>query len=321
MNYPISHYLQILELNNIDKKEINESLLKKQYYNLARCYHPDKNHNEDSGKKFQEIHDAYENAMKYYKYLHDDGMENGFEENKQSENNEAYPQNVPFSSLWTHYLGHFLHSDLFFEIKTQLFHSIIERLCNNCEHKALDLLKQLDSKMLSKFTSIIMQNSMHLPLSEDFLTQLKEIELQKKDSKKTYILRPKLEDLQEDQLYKLKVQDETLYIPLWHHDLEYEINNEEMNVQIIPCLKENIEIDEKNNIILYKKYNIRDIWQKSLLVFKVGNKELQYNKNDLKMRPLQEIRFPHQGISQISTQNIYNVSKRSDIIVILLIEF
>ena len=56
------------------------------------------------------------------------------------------------------------------------------------------------------------------------------------------------------------------------------------------------------------------------LLFHIGNKEYTYNKNLLKLTPLQEIKFANQGIPQISTQNIYNVDRKSDIIVVILLE-
>lgn len=314
MKYAIEKHMQILELTNIqDENEINEQILKKQYYKLALYYHPDKNLHEDTHHKFQEIHESYEYLMKYYGYL-DDNSDEPMEEEKEDIDIQLFP------SMWTNYIGHFLQSDLFFTIKTRLFHSIITKLCNKCENAALELLQQLDSKMLQKFSYILIENSLQLPLTDQFIESLKTMVKEKEGSKKAYILRPKLEDLQEEQVYKLKIHEETLYIPLWHHDLEYDIHNEEINVQIIPKLDNNMEIDEKNNIYVYKKYCLKEIWNNSQLLFHIGNKEYTYNKNLLKLTPLQEIKFANQGIPQISTQNIYNVDRKSDIIVVILLE-
>ena len=314
MNYAIEKHMQILELTNIcDYDEINEQTLKKQYYKLARYYHPDKNPHENTHHKFQEIHESYEYLMKYYGYL-DDNSDEPIEEEKEDIDIQLFP------SIWTNYIGHFLQSDLFFTIKTQLFHSIITKLCNKCENTALELLQQLDSKMLEKFACILIENRLQLPLTDDFIDNLKTLVQEKRNSKKKYILRPKLEDLQDEQLYKLKVGNETLYIPLWHHELEYDIHNEEINVEIIPKLDNNIEIDEKNNIYVYKKYNIKELWNTVQLDFQIGNKNYTYNRNDLKLTPLQEIKFVNQGIPLIYTQNIYNVERKSDIIIVILLE-
>lgn len=305
MNYNIHKYLKILELEK--ETNIDEQIIKKQYYKLARMVHPDRNPDKNANERFQNINEAYEKLMIYHHYIE---LEEDYEEN--TENND-------FNKNWMLYMYDFLQSDLFFQIKSQLFHNIIEKLCNKCENKAYELIKQLDERLLQKFLCILHKNNENVPLSNEFIEKVEKLLHEKKNNKTLYILRPTLKNMFDDQVYKLKIGEDYIYVPLWHHELEYEINNETVIVQIIPELEPNIEINEKNDIIIYQKQCIKELWHRKDLEININNTKYTVLCENIKLTSFQEIRLTQDGISRISTQNIYDVSRKGDIIIYLFL--
>ena len=78
------NYKTAINLLEFDKKEINETDIKKRYKFMALKYHPDKNKSVNANTKFNEIKDAYEYLMKYEGYM---DTENECIEEEKQENN------------------------------------------------------------------------------------------------------------------------------------------------------------------------------------------------------------------------------------------
>jgi len=60
-------------------------------------------------------------------------------------------------------------------------------------------------------------------------------------------------------------------------------------------------------------YNIKEIWEQDSVYFSIDKYEFSFNKNQLKLQPNQTIKLYNQGISKINTNDIFNVSKKSNI--------
>lgn len=63
------------------------------------------------------------------------------------------------------------------------------------------------------------------------------------DQYKTYILQPTLEQIMNASIYYL--EDEHLYIPLWHHEIVF---HGKIKVILEPILPDSIEIDDQNDL-------------------------------------------------------------------------
>ena len=64
-----------------------------------------------------------------------------------------------------------------------------------------------------------------------------------------YTLNPTIDDLLDDNIYKLSINNVIYYVPLWHHECVYEdTDGNEIIVNCIPVLDNNIYIDDKNHI-------------------------------------------------------------------------
>lgn len=212
-----------------------------------------------------------------------------------------------------------MQSDIFLTIQSKILHSIMSQLYMKCESKAYSLIEQLDAYKLEKMIGLLKTNRQLFHISDEFIGNVEKMYTQKQNASQTVIVRPMLVDLIDEQVYKLEEKSQIYYIPLWHHELIYDIDGRDLCITIEPDLEENIEIDDKNNVYVYKQMTLCDVWQMQEIEVEVGKRRLKIPRADLKMRPIQKFVFPNQGIPRISTQNIYDVSRKSNLVITLMI--
>jgi hypothetical protein len=295
-----------LELNSLE--EFDTDLLKKKYRIFALKHHPDKNKEENAVQKFQEIQESYEYLLKY----------KNFELNENSSDEEDDTDSEDFSNK-TNYksiLFSFLRNIIATDAKTKIFY-ILKNISSTCETNALDVLSKLDKHMLIKLYEIVEKYCDVLHFSEDFLEKMKDIINEKIKNDECIILNPTLEDLFENNLYKLKVNGFTYVVPLWHNELIYDSSGNDVYVKCHPILPENIEIDDKNNIYVKKEYNLQDIWKEEFLIITLGKERFYIKREELILKEKQNVVFAKQGISRINTKNMYDVTSKGDVIVIV----
>ena len=137
-----------------------------------------------------------------------------------------------------------------------------------------------------------------------------------------YIITPTLKNILNNEIYKLNINDEIVYVPLWHKELNYENNI----IKIQPNLRENEKIDENNNLILKYTTNYENIIEKLRndefpnLEIKLDNElNLKIPLNELKFIKNQYYFFKNNGISLINNKEIMDISKKGNIIIELII--
>ena len=302
MNYKIA--LEILEIEMSDKNynDINLNLLKKQYHKLALQNHPDKNGNtDDSKKQFQRINDAYEFLKR----------EINFNEQGEKSTSTVYID-ILQSFLSEIFAGKY--NDKFYEIIKKI---IVKKIPNK-------LFKELNKEMALDIYNFLSKYKNILHINQEILDNLMEI-VQKKyeDVMEYYKLNPNIDDLFENNVYKLYVNEQLFLVPLWHNELYFEsseLNNfKEIIVSCEPELSKNIKIDENNNLIVKIEFNSIDlpnlILNNGEIFFNIGKKNLSIPVNKLYMKPNQYYRIKNEGLSKINENDIYDVSTKSDIIV------
>lgn len=284
---------KILDLDINDVK-ITINQIKRQYHTKALIYHPDKNNHPDAVSKFQEINTAYEHILKTKEFgIHTEG-----------------------NSSYKNILLLFLNKILENETSNTVFYNIINRITALCEEKAVELLEKLDKPTLIKTKTIITKYKDELHINEHIISTIDKIMKDKDENDECIILNPSLHDLYENNLYKLTHNEKTYIIPLWHHELIYDLdNNNDLYVNCYPILPENIEIDEKNNVHMNVEYNINDIWGKEYIYVTCDEIDYPIQLNTLKMAEEQTIMFVKKGITKINTKDIYNISVKSDLLI------
>jgi len=291
-------------------EEITTDLLKKQYRLLALKYHPDKNHNEDAVAKFQKIQESYEYLMKY-KDFKDFELSSDDEDENDTESDSVFKNKSNYKTILFSFLKNILNP----ESRKHLFYTIFKQISNTCEINALELLKKVEKQNLIKIYEILEKHSDVLHFTEDFIINVKQIINEKMQNDECIILNPTIDDLFENNLYKLTVDSFKYIVPLWHDELIYDNSGNDVYVKCIPILPENVDIDEKNNITVDVEYKIQDILEKEIVSVAIGKQNFYLKRENLKIMPFQTVLFIQQGISRINTKNIYDVSNKGDVLI------
>ena len=314
MNYNISDspYKDAFEILEIDftstkYEDLSLEYLKKQYRKLALKNHPDKNGNTDeSTKKFQKINEAYHYLKKEIKHLN-------YDNDTKSEDEELFN-----SSLYSDILKGFMKT--VFEGKyNELLTKIVNDIITAGKRTSVKLFDDLDKDTAFHIYTFLSNNRSVLHLSQEILEVIREIVVKKYDNVDVYKLNPSINDLINNNLYKLYVHDELYLVPLWHNESYFDGSGCEIMVICEPELPNGITIDDDNNICVEKDitaYNdIHDIivLNKSIQI-NIGEKEYDIPISNLYMKREQYYRIKNEGLSKIK-RDIYDVSEKSDIIV------
>jgi DnaJ-class molecular chaperone len=294
-----------IDANN---KSITNEYIKKQYRKMALKYHPDKNGNtEESNERFKKINEAYNYLKNIYVEDVDADLDTDIGE---SDNFQ--------SSLYTDILKQFIRTT--FEGKyTEVLSKIVSKIIGAGKKISTDLFNELDKDTALNIYSFLSMNRSTLHLSQEILDLIREIVVKKYDNVEIYKLNPSINDLFNNNLYKLYIGDELFLVPLWHNESYFETrSNSEIMVICEPELDKNITIDDDNNICIDIMINANDIptliINNALIPVQIGNKELSIPIEYLYMKKTQIYKIKGQGISKVK-RNIYDVSEKTDVIV------
>jgi curved DNA-binding protein CbpA len=321
MNYQKAIDILEIDINNVDFKSSSTTYLKRCYHKQALKYHPDKNGNTtESTERFKLINDAYDFLKREDNLLYNDNL-------KETDEN---------SSVYKDILQLFLKGILDGKYSESISSIIKEIILNFSEVKKMSSLKMFDG--LDKETTINIYNFLSkyrslFHFSNEFLDKIKDIIIKKHDDIMVYVLNPSIDDLLNNNVYKLYVEEELYLVPLWHSEMYFDVKKRETEpnelkethdikeiiVLCYPELPENITIDEDNNLYIEVNLNVSDISpflssSKNMKVF-LGKKELDIPLYNLYIRDTQLYRIKSQGLTKIKENDIYDISEKCDIIV------
>jgi len=300
MNNKIARF--ILDIENSELLTLD--ILKRKYRIKALLYHPDKNNSPDSCERFQEIQCAYEYLLKTV------------------DNNENFIyDHSSYKDILMDFLRNTIDGNLDInEFQSRIFKTIIQKITQMCEKKAVNMLNKIDKDLLIKIYDILKKYKDIFYISENLLSEINTIVGDKIKNDECIILNPLLDDLFEHNLYKLKIDERIYLIPLWHHELIYDNSGSDLYVKCCPILPENVQIDNKNNIFIDLKYKIDELFGKEEITIEYGKKEFYFCPSDLKLTKTQSVVLKNQGISIIQSDNIYDITKKGNIILNIELE-
>jgi curved DNA-binding protein CbpA len=314
MNY--KNAFEILEIDFVTTRyeDLTLEYLKKQYRKLALKNHPDKNGNTlESTEKFKQINEAYNYLKREIKYL-----------NKETLNNDIKLEedDLSSSSLYYDILKGFMKT--VFEGK---YNDILSKIVNDIitagKKTSVKLFDDLDKDTALNIYTFLSNNRSVLNLSQEILDVIREIVVKKYDNVEVYKLNPSINDIINNNVYKLHVNDDLYLVPLWHNESCFDGSGCEIIVICEPELPENIIIDDDNNLIVTKTINAKDELPEMLinntpLTLNIGDKIHSISLCNLYMKREQIYRIKNQGLSKVK-KDIYDVSEKTDIIVKIFI--
>ena len=315
MNYKIAFDVLDIDLTEVSYNDINHAYLRKKYHKVALQHHPDKNGNTvESNDKFKLITESYE----YLKREINTDTHNT-DKDDDADLGPDLPNYLDFLQLFM--------SGLFDSKYNELLSRIIKSIILDCKNVTKQIFDGIDRETVLKVYSFLSKNRDVLHLRIDILNTIKVFVLDKCGDIMIYYLNPSIDDLFENNVYKLYEGSELFLVPLWHNELYFDYQEEGVLKEIIvfcePQIPDNMKIDENNNIhteVHLKSCDIQRYLMEHLdIVVEINtNKKYLIPIEKLYMKREQTYRIKNQGLTKIK-DDIYDVSERTDIIVKIII--
>jgi hypothetical protein len=289
--------------------------LKKQYRKMALKYHPDKNGNTpESTIKFQQINEAYE-------YLKREIIISNQYCNREDPEDETTSPDLN-SSLYFDILKEFMKT-VFEGTYNEMLSKVVKDIIITGKKITATLFDELDKDTVLNIYSFLSNHRLLLHLSEDVLDMIRGIVVKKYDNVQIYKLNPSINDLINNNVYKLHVNNELFLVPLWNNESYYDSSGCEIIVICEPELPYDITIDEDNNICVDYSILLRDdlyklIQENEKLYVTIGSKIFPIPLSELYMKREQFYRIKNEGLPQ-SQNDMYNISEKTDIIVKIIL--
>lgn len=303
--------LQIMEIEN-GFSHLSVDTLKKKYHKLALIHHPDKNGNSIEAKeKFQKLGEAYELLKKELGHMnHSCGEKKDPTFNNTDSNDYSFFLNIFLQNIVT---GQY----------SEVVQSIIHDIVSGCKEVSLKMFDKMDRETSLYVYNFIIKYKDLFHLNDSILNNVREIILEKFKDIQIFTLNPSIDDLFENNVYKLEYNNKLYFVPLWHGEVYFDadINNTESDIKEIivkcmPDLPEHMSIDENNHLYINIniKYGLSLLKEKTTTIF-VGKKRYDIPNEELYCKQNQHYIFKNQGISQIDEHDMYNIKKKGDVVV------
>jgi hypothetical protein len=280
--------------------------IRRQYKMLALKYHPDKNKADGAADKSREIKEAHDGRGWFTKY--------GLDKTALGSSTYARAASDFFEMIYNDE-----------QFQRRIFHPLLMRVVGSCEEKALAMFSKMENTKARKLYDILILYQDTLHLSADTLAKIRQIIEAQTLSEATLsegtlsealdvedivVLNPDIDDLLNQSVYKLKRGDsETLFVPLWHRELEYD----GVFVDCVPTLPDNIWLDELNNIHVKCGFKVGDLWDKDGVDIQVGTRVYNLDVGLLRLVSKQIVEIDGQGIPVPNEADIFNVSRLSSV--------
>ena len=286
------------EIIGFDENEpITTDELKRKYRRLALQFHPDKNGNSaESTENFKLIHEAYE-------YLQ---MHIGSQTQDETTPDTTSEANDDYMTMLQRFIESIIQSPNMSDI-------IKEIVMNGCKKVSTRLFENMSKDTSMELLSFISKHRNILHIDQDTIQSVREIILEKYKNDQIYILNPSLDDLLENNIYKLDVDGKIYLVPLWHSEVYFDGSGCDVIVQCIPDLPANMYIDENNalHVNINAPFTI-SLLDSPVVLFKLGKQTFPLQ---VQFKRTQTCYIHNQGISIIDEKNMYNIFPKGGVYV------
>lgn len=292
--------------------------LKKKYRIAALKHHPDKHFNsQESTAKFKEINEAY---LYLYGIYNDKSTNKQFSNNNDSnDSNDCDNENeYCYSKLFSKFVNSLMNK--FTNTQITGLHIVIQILMNKCATLTSAIFDHMDRESLLFIHNLIIKYHNILEISTDRLRNIREIIKKKLQENDIIIIQPTISELfNKNNIQVIEHEKKIYYVPLWHTEVYYDLNNadqQELIVKCIPNLPEHIYIDEINNIYIHVRTRIENLFNQNKLTILLSESiSFDIPVDTLEFKTHQTITLKKCGIPMINTENMYDVSEKMDIII------
>lgn len=338
------------DILGIDRQEKEwRQTLKKKYHEKALMYHPDKNKDPAAGDMFRRVHEAYqclsedtadtpqgfpsfEILLRYFTNSHtlDLMQQQSIHETmervllvcehqaKQMVCKLEFDRFLKIYKLLIKYKHLFHLSADFYEFMEQRrIYWFAQGALKKRQKKdiacddASDVIYDPDILAPDK----VYQRCEDAEWNVEYFVEVEDVEDASNNHSCIMIIRPSLEDIITDNVYRCEYENETYLVPLWHHEVTYET----LIVRIFPKLPSpNYWIDEDNNLHQRIEYTLYELWDyvtenRHMEVY-FGKRRFIFYPDRLRLQMEQTWSWVGEGISEINQTNVYDVSRRADVV-------
>jgi hypothetical protein len=158
-------------------------------------------------------------------------------------------------------------------------------------------------------------------LQNKIVTIIKKIIVAILEKNGIYIINPTISNMLNSDIYKLSIDNDYVYVPLWHNELVFENNI----IKIFPILDTNLTLDNTNNIHYTYKNKFTSLLENiannnNNITIIIDNNKFTINISMLKLTKYQTYILENQGIPKINNLNLLDNSIKGSIIFHIYLE-
>ena len=320
------HYMNIKNARTIlgVSRDCSLAELNKRYRILALRLHPDKNGDApDATAAFQELNAAYTTLLPGAKTdaTHATQPTEATDPNNDVDNatTETYA-NIFMNFMKSLFKGKDKETNGGNAVLLDLLHRIVHNYASSSVNAALDAL---DPSVLFQLYETLEQYNSVVSMDARIFEEITSIIREKMQKNNIIILKPSLKDVIQNNISVLQFGGQTFYVPLWHSELHYRIQDSEEKQLIVKCVPElpdHMSIDANNELHIDVRADIKDLLNMSTGVLRIPLYEaecveLLVRELHVKSRQTVILRNTNYGISLICADDIYDVRSKAPICV------
>ena len=272
--------------------KFTRDMLKRAYYRQALHWHPDKNKHPDATKQFVRIGEAYS-------FLES--------RNKWSDTKPESDYVTIVKRCVKYFMPEAEWDDLFFD-------TTIRGIVNNCEKLSLQLFERMGKDKAIEVFDVLSKHQAIFGIPEGVILGMKAILKTKVRDDNIIVLNPSIDDLLMDKIYKLELNGKDFYVPLWHHEVVFDMSGNDIIVKCVPELDSCMHVDNRNNIYCKFIGSITDVLKDGKAQIKLGSRTFSIDADKLSIKEDQTYTLRGQGMLLVDNDHLYSTKFRGNII-------